>query len=194
MNKCELCDIIFKSKGLMKQHMLNEHRERIAQLNCNMCSFQASDRNEFMKHVSLHGISGPIVDVQMSQWKCRTCKEVFEKKTNLMKHRCDNHEMPPCRDDLEDNCSRSAVICNYKHKSNTPFRNPKSNEVICYSCQHEFNSLGSMMEHMKTNHPEVVKPCLKALTGEIEKERFWYMHTDINNPDFQLGRNSQRNP
>ena len=135
-----------------------------------------------------------MVDVQLSQWKCRTCSEILNTKTNLMEHKRDNHEMPPCRDDLEGKCSRSAEICYYKHTTSSPSRNPKPKVVVCYSCQQEFDYLGSMMEHRKANHPEVVKPCLKAVTGECQKERCWYMHNEITNPDFQVGRTSDRNP
>ena len=73
-----------------------------------------------------------------------------------MKHRWDNHEMPACRDDVEDKCTQSAEIWYYKHKTNPYFRKQKPSVVICYSCQQEANILGSMMEHRKENYPELV--------------------------------------
>ena len=42
--QCQICEIKFNSEGRLTQHMLNEHRERLAQLNSNMCSFQSSDK------------------------------------------------------------------------------------------------------------------------------------------------------
>ena len=108
-----------------------------------------------------------------------------------MEHRRDNHEMPDCRDDLEDSCTRSAEICYYKHKSNSKVKPTLFN---CYSCQHEFNSLGSMMEHRKEIHPEVVKPCSKAATGECKKPKCWFMHLDATNLDFHLSRPNLEHP
>ena len=192
--KCQLCEVIFKGEGILKQHMLNEHKERMAQLNCNMCSFQSNNKKEFINHFKSHGESDTTVSVQLSQWKCRTCNEIFENKGHLMEPRRDNHEMPACRDDLEDRCSPAAEIFYYKHKSSPPFIKSKLNIVKCYSCQEEFKSLGNMMEHRKENHPEVVQPCSKAATGECQKEKCWYMHSEIKNPDFHGGREPILNP
>ena len=111
-----------------------------------------------------------------------------------MEHRRDNHEMPPCRDDLEDNCSRNPEICYYTHKSNPPIKKVKQTKFNCYSCQNEFNSIGSMMEHRKEVHPEVVKPCSKAATGECKKVRCWYMHTETTNQDFYSSRTYLEHP
>ena len=38
--KYEICDVVLNLEVIIKQHMLNEHKQRIDQLNCNMCSFQ----------------------------------------------------------------------------------------------------------------------------------------------------------
>ena len=64
--KCDICFIVFKSSWSLNQHMLNEHRERMSQLNCNMCSFQSDDKKEFLNHV----VSDTTASIQLSQWKC----------------------------------------------------------------------------------------------------------------------------
>ena len=192
--KCDICSTRFTTSGSINQHMLNEHKERMSQLNCNACSFQSNDKGEFLNHLSSHGASDKTSSIQLSQWKCRNCGEHFQCKENLMEHRRDNHEMPACRDDLEDNCSRTPEICYYTHKSNPPIRKVKPTKYYCYSCQNEFNSLGSMMEHRKEIHPEVVKPCLKAATGECKKTKCWFMHTETANSDFQTIRTNLEHP
>ena len=49
------------------------------------------------------------------------------------------------------------------------------------------------MEHRKENHPEVVQPCSKAATGECQKEKCWYMHSEIKKSGFswRQGTNSK---
>ena len=175
--QCQLCDITFSSDGLLTQHMLNEHRERFSQLNCNMCSFQSSDKNEFAKHVTKHGKTDTTINIQLKHWKCRNCEASFESKSKMMDHRRDNHEMPMCFYDMEGKCKQLPGKCWYKHKSSQVMK-PSSNSTKCFSCKNEFPSLGSMMDHRKVNHPEIVKQCIKFAIGECERESCWFLHGD----------------
>ena len=156
---------------------MNEHKEILEQLNCNMCSFQASEKKELMNHIPSHGSKDQILSVQTTLWKCRNCGEVFESKNHLMNHRRDNHEMPMCYYDKEDKCNQTPEMCWYKHKSQQMEErrtNSQSNE--CFVCQEDFRSLGSLMEHKKTVHPELVKHCTKFAKGECRRVKCWFIH------------------
>ena len=190
--KCEICNISFNSEGSLKQHMLNEHKERLAQLNCNTCSFQASTRTEFLNHIPIHGVGDQTINLQIIQWKCRNCEEIFENKVTLMNHRRDNHEMPMCYFDMEDRCSQSSERCWYTHKSAQKTNTTNQKIIICFTCKQEFNYIGGMMEHRKEIHPETVKLCTKFSTGECRRVKCWFLHT--NQLDFPLLRETQKNP
>ena len=155
--KCDICNLSFDSDGTLNQHMLNEHKERLSQLNCNLCSFQASTRREFINHIPIHGDSDPTTRMQINQWKCRNCEEFFESKVLLMNHRRDNHDMLMCYFDMEDRFSQSPERCWYKHRSHKSLTTNIKNSK-CYSSKEEFNSIGNMMDHRKEIHPETVKP------------------------------------
>ena len=193
--QCQICEIKFNSEGRLTQHMLNEHRERLAQLNCNMCSFQSSDKNEFINHVTKHGETDQTMNVQLQHWKCRNCKESFESKWKMMDHRRDNHEMPMCFYDLEGKCKQLPGKCWYKHQLNQTMAPVISNSTKCYSCKEEFASLGMMMEHRKENHPKIVKPCSKFAAGECRREKCWFLHENHSNDQvFQTNRVIQEAP
>ena len=193
--QCQLCDIIFGSDGLLTQHMLNEHRERLSQLNCNMCSFQSSDQIEFANHVTKHGKSDPTINIQLNHWKCRNCETSFESKVRMMDHRRDNHVMPMCFYDMEGKCKQVQGKCWYRHKSSQPDESGSSNITKCFSCKNDFPSLGSMMEHRIKNHREIVKQCTKYAAGECKREKCWYLHEDKSNDQvFQSTSTIQENP
>ena len=177
-NQCQLCNVTFNSEGILHQHMLNEHKERIEQLNCNMCSFQSSERKEIMNHIPTHGVADQILNAQLNPWKCRNCGELFESKHSLMDHRRDNHVMPMCHYDIDNKCNQLPEVCWYQHKQGniSNHRNVQDLQNKCFTCQEEFISLGSMMEHRKTNHPELVKLCTKAATGECRRVKCWFHH------------------
>ena len=166
--KCDICNVSFDSEGTLNQHMLNEHKERLSQLNCNLCSFQASTRREFINHIPIHGDSDPTTRMQINQWKCRNCEEFFENKVLLMNHRRDNHDMPMCYFDMEDRCSQSPERCWYKHRSQKSLTTNIKNSK-CFSCKEEFNSIGDMMDHRKEIHPETVKPLDYVCHWRVQK-------------------------
>ena len=177
--QCQICEIKFNSEGRLTQHMLNEHKERLSQLNCNMCSFQSSDKNEFINHVTKHGETDQTINVQLKHWKCRNCEKSFESKWTMMDHRRDNHEMPMCFLDMEGKCKQLPGKCWYKHKLNQTMTTASSNSTKCFSCKEEFASLDMMMEHRKYHHPEIVKQCTKFAAGECRREKCWFMHEKI---------------
>ena len=189
--KCDICNVSFDSEGTLNQHMLNEHKERLSQLNCNLCSFQASTRREFINHIPVHGDSDPTTRMQIKQWKCRNCEELFENKVLLMNHRRDNHDMPMCYFDMEDRCSQSPERCWYKHRSQKSLTTNIKNSK-CYSCKEEFNSIGYMMHHRKEIHPETAKPCTKFATGDCRRAKCWFFHSM--QQDFPLGRETMNHP
>ena len=195
MIMCKLCEVLFDSKGRLNQHMLNEHTERLKQLNCKYCSFQSTDRNESINHTSKHGERDNTVNIQIEQWKCRNCGIIYENKWSLMEHRKENHEMPFCRDDAKGGCDRGPAQCWYKHKNSQIQNEIKSNPSQCFSCQQAFTSLGNMMEHRKLVHPEIVKPCTKAASGECKRTKCWFLHENDNiEQGFQVLRESQEIP
>ena len=182
----KLSAFLINCDGILQQHLLNEHKERIYQLNCNMCSFQSSERKEIMNHIPTHGVTDQILDAQLKPWKCRDCGERFESKHSFMVHRRDNHVMPMCHYNIDNRCNQLPEVCWYQHKEGN-ILNQRNIQNKCFTCQEEFMSLGSLMDHRKTNHPELVKLCKKAANGEC-----WFMHQ--NEQDFQLGQTLQTNP
>ena len=169
------------SDGLLTQHMLNEHRERFSQLNCNMYSFQSNDKNEFANHVTKHGKSDPTINIQLKHWKCRNCEASFKSKWKMMNHIRDNHEMLLCFYDMEGKCKQVSGQCWYKHKSSQPIEPKSSKSTTCFSCKEEFLSLGSMMDHRKINHQEIVMQCNKFATGECRRQICWFLHEKKSN-------------
>ena len=112
-----------------------------------------------------------------------------------MEHRKENHEMPLCRDDIKGDCSRGPEQCWYKHKVGQTPSISKQNIINCFSCQQEFRSIGIMMEHRKSVHPETVKLCSKAASGECKRVKCWFLHADeIVDQGFQDSRESQETP
>ena len=192
---CQICDVDFDSPGSLNQRMLNEHQERLIQLDCHMCSFQSTENSEFKNHMSKHGETESTVSTQINQWKCRNCSELFQSKWFLMEHRRDNHEMPLCRYDIDGGCNRPIGKCWYKHKSNQSLKETNLVKSICYSCKEEFAAHGDMMEHRKFIHPEIVKTCFEFLKGECKKEKCWFLHKVTNSQQgFQLPRTQQETP
>ena len=112
-----------------------------------------------------------------------------------MEHRKENHDMPYCRDDAKGDCSRGRAQCWYRHKNSQTITELTSKTSHCFSCQQEFNSLGSMMEHRKLVHPETVKPCSKAASGECKRIKCWFFHeTEYVEQGFQVPREPQEIP
>ena len=114
-----------------------------------------------------------------------------------MNHRRDNHDMPMCHYDMEDNCNQLPDICLYKHKvqkisdKGNVIRRTDSQSNECFVCQENFRSLGTLMEHKKDVHPELVKQCTKAMKGECRRTKCWFMHKT--EQDFQLSGKSHVN-
>ena len=112
-----------------------------------------------------------------------------------MEHRKANHDMPFCRDDAKGGCDRGPAQCWYKHKNSQIQNEIKSNPSQCFSCQQAFTSLGNMMEHRKLVHPEIVKACTKAASGECKRTKCWFLHeNEYIEQGFQVLRESQDIP
>ena len=151
VNQCDICGTIFNSDGNLKQHSLNENRDRLAQLNCNMCSFQSTSRKEFINHLLKHGESDKTGNLEIKHFKCKSCGEAFINRRSLMDHRRDNHDMPMCFFDMEDRCTQLPGKCWYKHKSSVT---AEVKIIKCFTCQETFDSIGRLMEHRKNIHQE----------------------------------------
>ena len=127
----------------MKEHLKNAHPRRTTteksideHIHCNTprCpdeEFQNVSQNKNSKE---------------SQFVCRSCKENFGAKWQLMNHRRDNHPTNKMGFYYAENeCSFSASQCWYKHKENISSTtsgirssNHQTKELKCFTCPNQF--------------------------------------------------------
>ena len=200
--KCRKCGEVLTTEEALKEHLKSAHpRKTITEnsidehIHCNTprCSdeeFQTVSQNKNSKE---------------GKFVCRSCKEKFEAKWQLMNHRRDNHPTDKmCFYDAEDKCSFSASQCWYKHKENrrsttseTRSSNQQIKELKCFTCQNKFANVPSLMEHRKQNHIETVKPCSKYVDGKCDRgQKCWYLHETLEESlvDFHVTQKTTNQP
>ena len=90
--KCDQCDSRFAEKSQLEIHMKNKHVD-VEEYNCNDCSFQGDGEMELQKHVSAtHRRSGLKKDkTNENPFPCHSCGKTFTSKWKLMNHRKEDH-------------------------------------------------------------------------------------------------------
>ena len=180
--KCRKCGEVCETDEILRDHLKSAHPRRNTNENTTdehiHCNTPRCSEEEIT-------VPSQNTSAREGSFVCRTCKETFETKWQLMNHRRDKHPTNKmCFYDAENKCSFTANQCWYKHRdsrsnTNSDIRssNQQTNEIKCFTCQNRFANVPSLMEHRKKNHIETVKPCSKYVENKCDRgEKCWYRH------------------
>ena len=115
-NTCKICGKKNKNKGELMSHRKNRHPEKIR-----TCKFYLKGKCDFPESVcwfrhnsSDNSTSTPL---SLTEYRCGFCDELFQIKSDFMKHRRKSHEeyVPECRDYSESCCIYGTDACWFKH-------------------------------------------------------------------------------
>ena len=162
--KCGSCGDIFSTSSDMENHKNSKHKS--SEIKCKYCGEQFSQMSELEDHFKrVHGLDN---------MKCRNCKEEFEKKSDLMVHRKSKHNelVAQCRKNLIGKCYFTSSLCWWNHSKKD------EQNIECYYCDKDFESVSHLMIHRKKEHGRTVKPCSKFIQKECKfsSELCWYKH------------------
>lgn len=135
--QCDRCDNEFVKKAQLESHIMNDH---VKELLTNNSDHMQTNRTEQM-------------DPQFTSITCNICKKAFISRTDLTKHRQNEHKTyQPCRN--VNNCEYG-IVCHYSYQ---PI---PDNRYKCFQCGQEFISWKFMMEHRKNTHVDFFNKCVQ---------------------------------
>ena len=173
-NKCNVCNLVVDNKQKLSTHMKNHNDVgEDGDWTCTFCSFQTNRNEHLLQHTKT--AHTPI--------SCDYCKKTFETTRELETHILNNHKnFKPCRNFFEPNGTcKFELSCHFSHVQ------VPDNKQRCFKCGSEFNSVGDLMVHRKTEHME---KCREGLVGKcrFSQETCYLNHPMVTPPslDFQL--------
>ena len=130
---CELCGSTFTLKQNMNKHVKNVHNkyEKMVFKDCKLCNYKGNEVNLAYHVLNKH---------RKTNLNCDMCTKVFSNKTNLNRHRRNEHDMsetfecPTCYKSFSRHDDMKAHM--KIHKTTEEIKLPQS--TVCDFCQKEF--------------------------------------------------------
>ena len=140
---CHHCGNHFKTKSDLMIHRKKHHEERVSQ-----CSF-------FIEGKCTHGDEcwySHKSDSRkvLTEFKCKTCEEVFKFKSEFMKHRRAKHieSVPLCRDASNGRCQFGKIKCWFNHEEDDFANETRYEENGININQEVIDKIFDMMENV----------------------------------------------
>ena len=149
--RCDQCDFVLESQGLLDAHILNHEETPISSSNCEDCDQTFTTERDLADHIQNEHTKPSNCD----EWLCNECPFQANTADELLKHlRVTGHQ------------PSNAV--NDKAKNAIDFKE-------CYTCKMQFNGYYNLMEHRKNVHPSS-KKCRNYPASCTFGEKCWYVH------------------
>ena len=143
---CHYCGNYFKNKGDLMIHRKNTHAEKVSQ-----CSFFLEGKCTFGEECwySHKNDSRKV----LSEYKCKTCEEIFKIKSDFMRHRRLKHieSVPQCRDASNGSCHFGRIKCWFNHEEYESSNDIRNEENATNVNQEVIDKIFDMMENF-THH------------------------------------------
>nr|CAH7767224.1 unnamed protein product [Callosobruchus chinensis] len=155
---CAHCNVAFKKKVSLDNHMLNKHPNFISSVThkihkCTECNYRTTMSNHLKRHLLKH---------TETPTKCRHCNTTFKTKTLLDNHVIKKH---PNSTSSVTNKIHRCTECNYKTTKSTDLKKHslKHTEIpdtrllsTCAFCPAGFKSKRSLDQHIVKKHPNSI--------------------------------------
>ena len=157
----------FKSNSSFQQNLDEE------QFNCSQCDFQATQKDQLMKHINLKHVR--VRNAKDMFIECKYCGKDFKEKRKFMTHRKTEHpgSIAFCKNYAAGDCEFSSDACWWSHREQTD-----KGCLACFICSKEFKTKTEIMQHRKRNHPKVVRICekFKENACRYTNTSCWWQH------------------
>ena len=107
---CTMCGDVFNSKWYFKNHIRDSHsqaKEICKHFQEGRCKFEEDEC--WSKHQE--------IGTSKEKFECHTCRQVFNSKDIMMKHRKANHRTKQCNEFVKGSCKNSDEKCWFMHKN-----------------------------------------------------------------------------
>nr|CAH7767230.1 unnamed protein product [Callosobruchus chinensis] len=142
-NTCTHCDVTFKRKTFLDNHLIKKHPNFIAFITskiheCTLCAFKTTRSDCFKDHLLKH----PEANTNYKFRTCAHCNVAFKKKVSLDNHMLNKHPN---------------FISSVTHKIHKYTETPTNHKLwTCTLCSAGFNSKRSLDDHILRNHPHSI--------------------------------------
>ncbi|XP_067670182.1 zinc finger protein 160-like [Haliotis asinina] len=161
--QCKLCEKTFTSSKCLESHKRKKHG---VTYKCKICAKQFGKQISLDAHSKLHvkkqrfGCKkcgkrfSKLIDMRIhlkihKRWKCRSCSESFETRTELMEHKVVHETMYECAN-CDFTCIAEAVI-------KTHMMSHEETKFPCTECDKSYKSLKWLQNHCKKSHGKQYK-------------------------------------
>ena len=170
--ECRQCEKVVKAPDELEKHML-EH-ENGKDFKCNVCTKKFSSQDLLNEHIKTHA---------MSNKKCQSCEKEFKTQVHLDNHMAEFHKESPQKFTKQYNCKDCSFQADnwssLKRHIQILKHNPSDFSEKCYTCQAEFTSYWTLMNHRREEHPSN-KKCRYFFKQECSFSAKTQRHVGIN--------------
>ncbi|XP_046574735.1 zinc finger protein 567-like [Haliotis rubra] len=162
--QCKLCEKTFKSSKSLENHSQKMHQETFK---CKICAKQFRKQISLDAHSKLHvkrqrfGCKkcgkrfSKLIDMRIhlkthKRWKCRSCGEIFETRTELLEHKVVHETMYECAN-CDFTCISEAVIKTHM------MSHEETKSFSCSECDKSYKSLKWLQNHCEKSHRKQYK-------------------------------------
>jgi len=182
VKSCEFCIFSTNKPYLMKEHILNEHKDKCHY--CNYCSEYFASSIELSNHKTKVHNKG--------YYECDLCNTIFKQLIPFQEHQSDIHNKKvKC-----ETCgfeARSNIHLNFHKKKH--HKNPRS--FVCNICSSTFNFEYELVAHNKISHEKVRIKCELCdhpgfISKTFVKEHILEVHAGVKFPCDKCGKSFGR--
>ncbi|VEN56005.1 unnamed protein product [Callosobruchus maculatus] len=159
--RCNNCDVAFKNKQYLDDHVIQKHPDFIASVTtkiyeCSYCAFKTTVKMRLYKHISDHSVG------EQTQITCSYCDAAFKRKKSLYDHILKRH---PYFSTSVSSKIYECAHCEYKtvktheffqHNKKHPGASSNINLFNCSHCNAKFRYKKSFDNHILKKHPEFI--------------------------------------
>lgn len=169
MSECHICHRFFTRKDSVNLHILNVHGKANQPLICDLCGKHYSTLKSLQVHVSVHlGL----------RYKCRTCKNRFEKQSCLRKHQTICAKGKQKEQLIKCQLCGKELTCYTSLKSHRE-RHIGEKNFQCSLCPARFKTIQDKRTHLKRVHTNHVPcPICNKTFAKNSLRGHLYSHTD----------------
>ena len=158
---CHMCSLTFQADFLLKIHLASMHGQP-RWLSCNICSFQAADRNEFVDHKNkVHGISF---------YFCSKCEYSTISSNSLKRHEAGHMGVK----------NKCCSLCDFKttfkaylaKHMKTTHSNPSDESRLCDICGETLKTRRGLLLHIRRMHYRI-EPIHRCSLCNFKNKQFW---------------------
>ena len=164
---CSVCDRWCKSEKDLNHHMKIYHGKRVK-----FCDRKIENNGNESEPKDSMDISMEELESK-NTYTCNICKEKFESKSGMMKHRKKEHieQVKTCWNFESNRCPFAESLCWFRH-TNSELPQEKYD---CKFCGEVFKTKNELQIHKKMKHSETVPFCTndKCWYGQ---EKCWFRH------------------